>query len=111
MAYLIDTTILARLANVADAQHVVAAQALLELHRRGEVLHVTLQDLIEFRKAAEPQSPSPPTPLPRPACERRFKRLEGRGRGEQAVGALPSPPRWMGWLPCRTIRAGERGWG
>jgi predicted nucleic acid-binding protein len=52
MAYLIDTNILARLANVADAQHAVAAQAVMELHRRGEVLHVTPQVLIEFRSTA-----------------------------------------------------------
>lgn len=30
MAYLIDTSILARLANVKDAQHAVAARAVLE---------------------------------------------------------------------------------
>jgi predicted nucleic acid-binding protein len=52
VAYLIDTTILARLANAADAHHAVAAHAVLELHRRGEVLHVTPQVLIEFRNVA-----------------------------------------------------------
>jgi len=52
MAYLIDTTILGRLANVRDAQHTVAAHAVLELHRRGELLHVTPQVLIEFRNMA-----------------------------------------------------------
>ncbi len=52
MAYLIDTNILARLANAADAQHAVAAQAIVELHRRGDVLHVTPQVLIEFRSMA-----------------------------------------------------------
>lgn len=52
MAYLIDTTILARLANATDAQHPVAARAVLELHRRGEVLRVTPQVLIEFRNVA-----------------------------------------------------------
>jgi predicted nucleic acid-binding protein len=52
VAYLIDTTILARLANATDAQHAVAARAVLELHRRGEVLHVTPQVLIEFRNVA-----------------------------------------------------------
>jgi hypothetical protein len=35
MAYLIDTTILGRLANVRDMHHAVAAQAVLELPRRG----------------------------------------------------------------------------
>ena len=52
MAYLIDTNILARLANMADARHAVAARAVVELHRRGEVLHVTPQVLIEFRSMA-----------------------------------------------------------
>jgi predicted nucleic acid-binding protein len=52
MAHLVDTSILARLANTADALHAVAAQAVLELHQRGEVLHVTAQNLIEFRNLA-----------------------------------------------------------
>ena len=52
MAYLIDTTILVRLANASDAQHNVAADAVLELHRRGQLLHVTPQVLIEFRNVA-----------------------------------------------------------
>lgn len=52
MAYLVDTSVLARLANTADAFYAVAARAVLELHRRGEVLHVTPQNLIEFRNAA-----------------------------------------------------------
>ena len=55
MAYLIDTTILVRLANATDAQHAVAARAVLELHRRGEVLHITPQVLIEFRNVATRQ--------------------------------------------------------
>lgn len=52
MAYLIDTSILARLANATDAQHAVAARAVLQLHRRGEVLNVTPQVLVEFRNVA-----------------------------------------------------------
>src|SRR5438309_1698907 len=52
MAYLIDTTLLGRLANVRDVQHVVAARSVLELHRRGEVLHITPQVLVEFRNVA-----------------------------------------------------------
>ena len=52
MAFLIDTTILGRLANATDAQHAVAARAVLELHRRGEVLHVTPQVHVEFRNVA-----------------------------------------------------------
>jgi predicted nucleic acid-binding protein len=52
MAYLVDTNVLARLANAADAQHAVAVRAVVELHRRGELLHVTPQVLIEFRSMA-----------------------------------------------------------
>jgi hypothetical protein len=52
MAYLIDTTILGRLANAKDVQHAMAAHAVLELHRRGEVLHVAPQVMVEFRNVA-----------------------------------------------------------
>lgn len=52
MAYLLDTSLLARLANKADAQHALAFEAIVELHRRGEVLCVTPQVLIEFRSVA-----------------------------------------------------------
>jgi predicted nucleic acid-binding protein len=52
MAFLLDTSILVRLANANDAQFLVAARAVLELHRRGEVLHITPQVLIEFRNVA-----------------------------------------------------------
>src|SRR5262245_44611340 len=49
---ILDTTILVRLANTGDAQHPSAAAAVVELHRRGELLHVTPQTLIEFRNVA-----------------------------------------------------------
>lgn len=52
MPYLVDTSILARLTNRADTSHAVAYQAVVELRRRGEVLHITPQNLIEFRNAA-----------------------------------------------------------
>lgn len=52
MAYLIDTSLLARLANTADVQYPVAVGAIVELHRRGEILHVTPQVLVEFRSVA-----------------------------------------------------------
>ena len=52
MAHLVDTSVLARLANTADPFHAVAAQAVLELHRAGEVLHLTAQNLVEFRNLA-----------------------------------------------------------
>src|SRR4051794_31602066 len=52
MAHLVDTSILGRLANTADAFHAVAVGAVVELHRRGEVLYITPQNLIEFRNFA-----------------------------------------------------------
>ena len=57
MAHLVDTSVLARLANTADALHAIAIRAVLELHQRGEVLHVTAQNLVEFRSlATRPQA-------------------------------------------------------
>lgn len=52
MAYLIDTSILIRLANAADIRHAVAARAMMELHRRREMVHLTPQVLVEFRNVA-----------------------------------------------------------
>ena len=52
MAYLVDTNVLGRMANKSDAQHKVALHAAIELHRRGEILHLTPQVLIEFRNIA-----------------------------------------------------------
>jgi predicted nucleic acid-binding protein len=52
MAYLIDTSVLGRLANTADAHYPTADRAVMELHRAGEVLHITPQNLVEFRNLA-----------------------------------------------------------
>jgi hypothetical protein len=52
VAYLVDTSLLARLANRADVFYPVAVRAAVELHRRGETLHVAPQNLIEFRSVA-----------------------------------------------------------
>lgn len=52
MAHLLDTNVLVRLANTADTRHGEATRAVVELHRRGEVLHLTPQVLIEFRNVA-----------------------------------------------------------
>jgi len=52
VVYLIDTSLLVRLANTADLQYAIAVAAVVELHRRGEVVHVTPQVLIEFRSVA-----------------------------------------------------------
>jgi predicted nucleic acid-binding protein len=52
MGILIDTSVLGRLANLADSSHAIAKTAIAELHSRGEVLHITPQNLIEFRGVA-----------------------------------------------------------
>jgi hypothetical protein len=50
VAYLIDTTILGRLANATDSQHAVAARAVLELHRSGEVTHLLTFNVGHFAR-------------------------------------------------------------
>jgi predicted nucleic acid-binding protein len=52
VAFLVDTSILVRLANRADAAYPAADRAVVELHRRGELLHLTPQNLVEFRNVA-----------------------------------------------------------
>jgi predicted nucleic acid-binding protein len=52
VAYLIDTSILARLANAKDARYGIADRAVRELHQRGEGMHVTSQVLVEFWNVA-----------------------------------------------------------
>ncbi len=52
MAILIDTSVLGRLANRADVAHATAKNAIAELHRRGETLCLTPQNLVEFRNFA-----------------------------------------------------------
>jgi predicted nucleic acid-binding protein len=52
VAHLVDTSILGRLANTADPFNAAAVRAVAELHRRGETLHITPQNLIEFRNVA-----------------------------------------------------------
>jgi predicted nucleic acid-binding protein len=52
MAMLVDTSVLGRLANRADVAHRIARNAIAELHRRGETLHLAPQNLVEFRNFA-----------------------------------------------------------
>lgn len=52
MAVLIDTSVLGRLADLRDPDRRTAQQAVLTLHARGESLHITAQNLIEFRNFA-----------------------------------------------------------
>ena len=52
MDYLLDTNVLVRMANIADPQFAVATWACSELHRGGDAVHITAQNLIEFRAVA-----------------------------------------------------------
>src|SRR5947209_5686483 len=52
MAFLLDTNILVRLTNAADAKNAIADNAIMELHRRKETIHITAQNLVEFRNVA-----------------------------------------------------------
>jgi predicted nucleic acid-binding protein len=52
VAVLLDTSVLVRLANVADKSFAAADHAIHELHRRGETLHVTPQNFVEFHNVA-----------------------------------------------------------
>jgi predicted nucleic acid-binding protein len=49
---LVDTSVLARLANAGDTFYPAAFRAVAELHLRGEILHIAPQNLIEFRSVA-----------------------------------------------------------
>src|SRR5947207_11941403 len=50
--FLVDTSILVRLANRSDPSYGVADRAVVTLHLRGELLHLTPQVLVEFRNVA-----------------------------------------------------------
>lgn len=52
MAYLIDTSVLVRLANDTDPFHDIADRAVIKLHAVGEVLHLTSQVFVEFYNVA-----------------------------------------------------------
>src|SRR5579885_2459904 len=52
MSCLLDTSVLARVANKADAFHAQAVDAIGKLHRQGEALCISPQILIEFRSVA-----------------------------------------------------------
>ncbi len=52
MSYLVDTSVLGRLANRWDTFYPIAVNALAELHRRGETVFICPQNLIEFRNFA-----------------------------------------------------------
>lgn len=52
MAILLDTNLLGRLANRLDPSYPTAQNAISTLHRQQETLHITAQNLVEFRNFA-----------------------------------------------------------
>jgi predicted nucleic acid-binding protein len=52
MASLIESSILARLANAQDAQFRIASNMIRRMHRQGKIGYITPQSLIEFRCVA-----------------------------------------------------------
>ena len=48
MPYLADTNVLLRWVSPADPQHTLAVDSVKALQRRGEIVHITPQNLIEF---------------------------------------------------------------
>ncbi len=77
MAYLIDTSILIRLANVADAQFADADSAVAELRQRGELLCITAQNLVAFRSVATRPKAVNGLPLAVPDAEAKSAIFEG----------------------------------
>lgn len=57
MSYLLDTNILIRLTQKQDPAHAVADRAVEALHLRGEILHITPQNLVEFWGVATRPAP------------------------------------------------------
>jgi predicted nucleic acid-binding protein len=76
MAVLLDTNVLVRLANVADPKYPIADKAVFELHRRGETLHITPQNLIEFRNVATRPKAANGLELPIPDAEAKAAEFE-----------------------------------
>lgn len=52
MPALVDTSVLVPLANAADPRHLTAVQSVDRLHRKGEILNIAPQNLIEFWNVA-----------------------------------------------------------
>ena len=52
MSYLIDTSILGRLANTSDRFHADEDRAVVALQEQGEGLQITAENLVEFRNVA-----------------------------------------------------------
>jgi len=91
MAVLLDTNVLVRLTNTADASHSAAVRAVVELHRRGEVLQVTAQVLVEFWAVATRPAGANGLGLPAAEAEARVAGFEASfGRLEESPAVYPA---------------------
>jgi predicted nucleic acid-binding protein len=83
---------LIRLANASDLQHELAVGALVTLHRDGEVLHITAQNLVEFRSVATRAASANGLGLSSDVSEARARDFE------QAFPHLPETPEiFLAW--------------
>jgi predicted nucleic acid-binding protein len=76
MVLLVDTSVLVRLADATDPDHSVADRAMRELHRRGDVLKITPQVLVELRNVATRPKAANGAGLPIPDAEAYAARFE-----------------------------------
>ncbi len=75
-----------RLANSTDSSHPLAVRSIAELHRRGETVHVTPQNFVEFRNAAT-------RPIPLNGLGLSVAEAEGKASGfESSFLLLPETP-------------------
>jgi predicted nucleic acid-binding protein len=77
VAYLVDTSVLVRLANLADSLYPAAARAVTELHHRRETLHIAPQNLVEFRSVATRPTEQNGLGLPPAVVEAQIDSFEG----------------------------------
>lgn len=76
MAYLADTNILLRWVSPADPQHSLAVSSVKALQRRGEIVHITPQNLIEFWNVATRQAAANGLGMSPAEAERQVESLE-----------------------------------
>ena len=76
MRYLADTNILLRWVSPADPQHSLAVSSVKALQHRGEIIHITPQNLIEFWNVATRPAPANGLGMSPSEVERQVASLE-----------------------------------
>jgi predicted nucleic acid-binding protein len=76
MSYLADTNILLRWVSPADSQHTLAVSSVKELRSRGEIVHITPQNLIEFWNVATRPEPANGLGISPAEAERQVESIE-----------------------------------